>query len=183
MSLPVTDSEPKMACDPTESFAALWAAHYHAVLGYCCRRAPAEMAGEAATATFAVLWRRIDDLPSDPLPWLYAVARRELANRRRAQSRFRAFVTRLSRDRSISGADVAPDVSSEAMDRSSARDALRRLRPDDRELLMLVAWEGLSPAAAAASLGISDAALTVRLHRARQRLESELAALNTEEHP
>ncbi len=183
MSLPVTDSEPKVACDPAESFAARWAAHHDAVLAYCRRRAPAEMAGEAATATFAVLWRRIDDLPADPLPWLYAVARRELANRRRAQSRFGAFVATLSRDHSITGADVAPDVSSEAMDRSSARDALRRLRPDDRELLMLVAWEGLSPAAAAASLGISVPALTVRLHRARQRLESELAALNTEEHP
>ena len=181
--MPVTDSEPKMAPDPAESFAALWAAHHDAVLEYCCRRAPAEMAGEAATATFAVLWRRIDDQPAEPLPWLYAVARRELANRRRAQSRFGAFLARLSRDRSITGADVAPDTSSEAMDRSSARDALRRLRPDDRELLMLVAWEGLSPTAAAASLNISVPALTVRLHRARQRLETELAALNTEEHP
>jgi RNA polymerase sigma-70 factor (ECF subfamily) len=58
---------------------------------------------------------------------------------------------------------------------------LRRLRPDDRELLMLVAWDGLSPAAAARSLGISVPTLTVRLHRARQRLESELAALNKED--
>jgi RNA polymerase sigma-70 factor (ECF subfamily) len=81
----------------------------------------------------------------------------------------------------MTGADVAPDVSSEAMDRSGARSALRRLRPDDRELLMLVAWDGLSPTAAAASLGISVPTLTVRLHRARQRLESELAALNQEE--
>lgn len=181
--MPVADSEPKTAPDPADSFGALWAAHHDAVLAYCRRRAPADMAGDAVTATFAVLWRRIGDLPADPLPWLYAVARRELANRRRAQSRLGAFLTRLSRDRSITGAEVVPDVSSEATDRSSARDALRRLRPDDRELLMLVAWEGLSPAAAAASLGISVPALTVRLHRARQRLESQLAALNPEEHP
>jgi RNA polymerase sigma-70 factor (ECF subfamily) len=59
---------------------------------------------------------------------------------------------------------------------------LERLRPDDRELLMLIAWEGLSPTDAAASLGVSMAALSVRLHRARQRLESELAACNQEEH-
>jgi RNA polymerase sigma-70 factor (ECF subfamily) len=181
VSTPLTDSEPGTAPDPAQIFAALWAAHFDAVLAYCRRRAPEEMAGDAATATFAVLWRRIDDLPADPLPWLYAVARRELANRRRAQSRLGAFVARLSRDRSITGAEVAPDVSSEALDRFSARDALRRLRPDDRELLMLVAWEGLSPAAAAASLGISVPTLTVRLHRARERLQSELAALDKEE--
>jgi RNA polymerase sigma-70 factor (ECF subfamily) len=183
MTMPVTDSELKVAPDLADRFAALWAAHHDAVLAYCCRRAPAETAGEAATATFALLWRRIDDLPADPLPWLYAVARRELANRRRGQFRFGALVARLSRDRSVTGANVAPDVSGEAMDRSRAREALRRLRPDDRELLMLVAWEGLSPTAAAASLNISVPALTVRLHRARQRLETELAALNTEEHP
>ncbi|MGH9124744.1 MAG: RNA polymerase sigma factor [Acidimicrobiales bacterium] len=169
------------APDSGQIFTALWAAHHDAVLAYCRRRAPADVAGDAATATFEVLWRRVDDLPADPLPWLYAVARRELANRRRAESRLRAFAARLTRERRMTGADVAPDASSEAMDRSRARGALRRLRPDDRELLMLVAWDGLSPTAAAASLGISVPTLTVRLHRARQRLESELAALNQEE--
>jgi RNA polymerase sigma-70 factor (ECF subfamily) len=169
------------APDPGQIFTALWAAHHDAVLAYCRRRAPAEVAGDAATATFEVLWRRVDDLPADPLPWLYAVARRELANRRRAESRLGAFAAKLTRERRMTGADVAPDASSEAMDRSGARSALRRLRPDDRELLMLMAWDGLSPTAAAASLGISVPTLTVRLHRARQRLESELAALNQEE--
>ena len=46
---------------------------------------------------------------------------------------------------------------------------------------MLIAWEGLSPTEAAASLGISIPTLSVRLHRARQRLESELATFNQEE--
>jgi RNA polymerase sigma-70 factor, ECF subfamily len=183
MSMPLTDSGPGTAPDPAEVFAALWAAHHDSVVAYCRRRAPDEMAGDVAAATFEVLWGRIDDLPADPLPWLYAVARRQLANRRRAHSRFGALVARLSRDRVVTGADVAPDLSKEAVDRSSARSALRRLHRDDRELLMLVAWEGLSPAAAAASLGISVPTLSVRLHRARQRLESELAALNQEENP
>jgi RNA polymerase sigma-70 factor (ECF subfamily) len=140
------------------------------------------MAADAATATFVVLWRRIADAPAEPLPWLYAVARRELANRRRAQSRFGAFLGRLSNDRIVTGAGVAADASSEAIDRSGARAALARLRPDDRELLMLIGWEGLSPTDAAASLGISIPTFSVRLHRARQRLESELAAFNTEGH-
>jgi RNA polymerase sigma-70 factor (ECF subfamily) len=181
MSMPLTDSAPGTAPDPAQVFAALWTAHHGSVLAYCRRRAPAEMAADAATATFAVLWQRMADAPADPLPWLYAVARRELANRRRAQSRFGAFLGRLSNDRIVTGAEVA-DASSQAIDRSSARTVLGRLRSDDRELLMLIAWEGLSPTDAAASLGISIPTFSVRLHRARQRLESELAVFNKEEH-
>jgi RNA polymerase sigma-70 factor (ECF subfamily) len=181
MSMPLTDSAPETAPDPAQVFAALWTAHHGSVLAYCRRRASAEIAADAATATFAVLWRRIADAPNDPLPWLYAVARRELANGRRAQSRFGAFLSRLSNDRIVTGAELAADPSSQAVDRSNARSALGRLRPDDRELLMLIAWEGLSPADAAASLGLSVPTFSVRLHRARQRLESELAAFNKEE--
>jgi RNA polymerase sigma-70 factor, ECF subfamily len=182
MSMPLTDSAPGTAPDPAQVFAAIWTAHHGSILAYCRRRAPAEIAADAATATFVVLWRRIADAPADPLPWLYAVARRELANRRRAQSRFGAFLRRLSNDRIVAGAEVAADASSQAVDRSSALTALVRLRPDDRELLMLIAWDGLSPTDAAASLGISISTFSVRLHRARQRLESQLAALNKEEH-
>ena len=180
--MPLTDSAPETAPDPARVFAALWTAHHGSVLAYCRRRAPAEMAADAATATFAVLWQRMADAPADPLPWLYAVARRELANRRRAQSRFGAVLGRLSNDRIVTGAEVAADASTQAVDRSSARIALGRLRPDDRELLMLIGWEGLSPTDAAASLGVSIPTFSVRLHRARQRLESELAAFNKEEH-
>jgi len=54
--------------------------------------------------------------------------------------------------------------------------ALRSLSVQDREALLLVAWEDLTPAGAAASLGISPAAFRVRLHRARRRLVYELEA-------
>jgi RNA polymerase sigma-70 factor (ECF subfamily) len=40
---------------------------------------------------------------------------------------------------------------------------------------MLVAWDGLDAEAAARSLGISLPTFTVRLHRARRRLEKELS--------
>jgi RNA polymerase sigma-70 factor (ECF subfamily) len=182
VSASFADPPARAAPDPAQVFTALWAAYHEAVLAYARRRAPADVAGDVATATFAVLWRRIDDPPADPLPWLYAVARRELANRRRAQSRFSTFMAKLTGDRGMSGAEVTPDISGAAINRSNALAALGRLRPADRELLMLVAWEGLDPATAASSLGITLSTFAVRLHRARQRLESELAALNKEEH-
>jgi RNA polymerase sigma-70 factor (ECF subfamily) len=39
---------------------------------------------EGLAETFLVAWRRLDDVPDDPLPWLYRVARRVLANQRRS---------------------------------------------------------------------------------------------------
>ena len=160
---------------------ALWNAHYASVLAYAKRRAPAEMAGEVASAVFTVLWRRIDQPLEDPRPWLYAVARRELANRHRGEARRRRLGLRAGRA-GRAEASSAPDVADGAIEASMARAALGRLRTEDREVLMLVAWEGLDPARAAAALGITADAFAVRLHRARRRLESHLSS-HSEEHP
>jgi RNA polymerase sigma factor (sigma-70 family) len=160
-----------------ERLAALWQAHYGDVLAYAERRAPSDVAADVVSAVFTVLWRRIDEPLDDPLPWLYAVARRELANQRRGSRRRQALLARVSRGRAGATADVADS----AVEGSIARTALARLRPADREVLMLVAWEGLDPERAAATLGVTEATFAVRLHRARRRLEAHLSAI-TEEH-
>ncbi len=49
---------------------------------------------------------------------------------------------------------------------------LAALRDDDREVLMLVAWEGLGPEDLGRALGCSSSTATVRLHRARTRLSA-----------
>ena len=49
-----------------------------------------------------------------------------------------------------------------------------RLSAADRELLRLVAWEELSHAEIAATLGVSVNAVAIRLHRARARFEQAL---------
>lgn len=53
-------------------------------------------------------------------------------------------------------------------------EALARLRPDDQELLRLIAWDDLTHAEAAAVLGISANAVAIRLHRARRRFAEQL---------
>ena len=154
-----------------ERLEVLWTAHYAHVLAYVQRRAPAETANEVAAAVFAVLWRRIDEPLDEPLPWLLAVARRELANQRRGEARRRRLTLRARRVEQ----PTAPDPADGAVAQAVARAALARLRPEDREILMLVAWEGLDPVRAAAALGITPSAFAVRLHRARRRLESHLS--------
>jgi RNA polymerase sigma-70 factor (ECF subfamily) len=133
------------------------------VLAYCLRRRP-ETAEDALAETFAVAWRRRDAIPQEPLPWLYGVARRVLANQRRSARRQTAVADRLAAEPQTERREVEPILA-----------ALARLRPADRELLLLVAWEGLTPAQAARTLGTSAAACRVRLFRARRRLERLMA--------
>jgi DNA-directed RNA polymerase specialized sigma24 family protein len=52
--------------------------------------------------------------------------------------------------------------------------ALRELTGREREALMLVAWDGLTPAEAAVAAGCSATAFRVRLHRARRRVAARL---------
>lgn len=150
-------------------FETLFGKHYDDVLAYALRRSDRETAQDVVAETFLVAWRRLDVVPADPLPWLYGVARRVLANQRRAASRRDALARRLAVDAEVS------DRQAEVGDASLLR-ALGRLSALDREALVLVAWEGLEQRRAAAALGCRPAALRVRLHRARRRLARELEA-------
>jgi RNA polymerase sigma-70 factor, ECF subfamily len=150
----------------------LFRQHSSAVRAYALRRADPASADEALSEVFVIAWRRLEDVPADALPWLLACARRVLANQRRAGRRRVALHERLNGDRSsafdhagIDGAPIADDALSLA---------LRSLSDDDRELLLLIAWEELDPERAAQALGCSRRTLAVRLHRARRRLSAAL---------
>jgi RNA polymerase sigma-70 factor (ECF subfamily) len=167
-----------LAGDP---FSDLFDAHFPAVRAYARRRAPLEVADEVALATFEVAWRRRAELPVEPLPWLYGVARRTLANERRGNRRRSRLVERVSGAHGQGSFDaVSADPAAMAVESLAARSALGRLRPDDREVLMLVAWEGLDAEGAAAVLGITPSTFAVRLHRARRRLEALLPAAGSD---
>jgi RNA polymerase sigma factor (sigma-70 family) len=146
-----------------ERFERVFAAHSRSVFAYAARRAP-ERADDVVAETFAVAWRRFDDLPEDVEPWLYGVARRVLAGQWRSQSRQSALVSRL--------VDLTPDPGDEETDHAELYEALGRLGESDREALLLTYWEGLEPERAAAVLEISRDALNQRVHRARQRLRA-----------
>lgn len=150
-------------------FDTLWSSHYRAVVAYAMRRAP-DQARDIAADVFLVAWRRLDDVPDDALPWLLAVARNRILNHRRGARRWVAALARLANE----PARFAPDPA-DGSDLSRLRGALAELSERDREIIALTAWDGLSPARAAAVLGVSPQAATVRLHRARARLSDALA--------
>jgi RNA polymerase sigma factor (sigma-70 family) len=158
----------------TQRFEDLFHANYPAVRGYALRRTSREAAQDAVAETFLVAWRRLDDVPADPLPWLFGVARRVLANQRRAAGRSAALLRHIGAT-GIPAATAGPD---EAVGEAElVRAALASLPERDREALMLVAWHGLSGARAARAAGCTTAAFGVRLHRARRRLAARLAAV------
>ncbi len=162
-----------MAATRDERFEGLFRANYPAVRAYARRRISGDAAQDVVAETFLVAWRRLDDVPADALPWLYGVARRVLANRRRTADRSAAL------ERRLAGAEpriAGHDPSDSAADAEILRIALGRLSEPSREALMLVAWHGLTGARAARAAGCSRAAFAVRLHRARARLAAELEA-------
>lgn len=152
-------------------FDALFRAHYGAVVRYAVRRVGQDASGEIVNETFLVAWRRLDEVPENALPWLYATARRLVANEVRRRDRQLRLGDRLARQpRPVVGDRV--EVLSETLRMRAALDALRER---DREVLRLAAWEQLSVADASRVLGCSESAYKVRLHRARRRLELLLA--------
>ncbi|MGA9874801.1 MAG: RNA polymerase sigma factor [Solirubrobacteraceae bacterium] len=162
-----------------ERFEVLFERCHPAVRAYVLRRVPQAIVEDVVSETFLVAWRALDNVPEEPLPWLYGVARRTLANHRRGHLRSAALSARLTR-MLVPPTDQEEPMSEEV--EPQLRDALLALTVREREALLLVAWEGLSPAQAASALGCSSAAFRVRLHRARghlaqllERSPSELA--------
>ena len=155
--------------DRAERFASLYEDLYGAIHAYARRRAGAQAADEIAAETFLVAWRRFDALPSEPLPWLYGVARNVSSRHHAASGRQQRTMAALEFERSC-----LPSTDRGAGD-PGLWEAWERLSVADREVLALVAWEELSVADAARALGCSAPVFSVRLHRARRRLERLLA--------
>jgi RNA polymerase sigma-70 factor, ECF subfamily len=159
--------------DDQARFDAMYREHGGAVRRYVRRRWDAQSSDDVVADVFVVAWRRLTEVPDDPLPWLLGVARRVLANRRRGADRERALRERMS---SHWLPAPSPGEDDQPMDRGAVWEALGALSERDREVLLLVAWEGLAPARAARVLGIGANTFAVRLHRARRRFRRALVA-------
>ena len=175
--LPVTNwphPDIHIAMTPDERFQALYDAHAGAVLSYARRRTARTDADDVLADVFLVAWRRLEEVPStQERVWLLGVARRALANQRRGSTRQGALRERLAvHVQALAPAAVQPFP---AAGQTRLGRALASLSESDRELLLLLAWEGLSNEDAARVLEIGPRALRVRLHRARRRLADALA--------
>jgi RNA polymerase sigma-70 factor (ECF subfamily) len=153
-----------------DRFAELFGAHHRAVRHYVIRRAWPDAVDDVVADTFLIAWRRLESIPHDALPWLFTTARNCLSNHRRGALRGAALLTRLAAE----PAPAAPDELERAARRDSIVRALARLSDDERELVMLGDWDGVSPRQIAATLGLGAVETRARLYRARRKLRGAL---------
>ena len=163
-----------------ERFTQVYEQFYPAVLAYCARRVDRSDAEDVTHEVFATLWRHVDDFDADtPLPWLYSVAYGAIRNRWKSTRRLRSLRER------VRSSSVHPRTATDGPDAIVIRReqdaaviaALDRLRPRDREVLMLAVWEELTASEIALVVGCSPTAAQQRVHRAKRRLAHALQPL------
>lgn len=147
------------------------------LLAYALRRsASPEDAADALSETYLIAWRKLDRIPPGEQArlWLFGVTRnvmRQGGDHRRSRD---ALVDRLARE-VRAASDFEPATEHDRGGRA-LHAALATLPERDREIMMLTAWEGLTPKEIAAVVGIPANVVRVRLHRARARLADRLGS-------
>lgn len=182
MDIQTEPGVPRVAAGPGEppgeaDFTRLYERDYPNIVRYLLRRGAQDTAADLAAETFAIVWQRRDqwrDLPADrQTAWVYGVARKVLANALRSGRRAAGLLERVAQnDPDRQGQAGAGDHSELIVEQLAVGRAFARLSEADRELIRLVAWDGLSPVQIADVLGTRVGTVNTRLHRARQRLKA-----------
>jgi RNA polymerase sigma-70 factor, ECF subfamily len=163
--------------EQAEVFRQLYDSTRARLFAYALRRTRSpEDAADVTAEVFTIAWQKWSELPKiDPqILWLYAVARRVLANRYRKIGHQDVVVERLRREAKRSLSDSITPAFEES---TLGAEVFAGLKEPDREILMLSGWEGLNPAQLAYTLECSPLAARIRLHRARGRLTAALDAV------
>ena len=154
-------------------FEALFDEHALAVHRYVARRSHTSDVDDIVADVFLVAWQKIDAIPDDfQQPWLFRTAWNVLANRRR---KFVELPFEQLPDDPRDG-----DIAEVVVEDVTLRAAWLSLGARDREVLRLVAWDGLNGAELAAALGISVSGAGVALSRARARFEAACTETSSE---
>jgi len=168
----------RLSAQEPERFAQIFDRHYAEIHGYVARRLGSGLADDVAAETFLIAFDRRDRYDAAyPIarPWLYGIASNLVFRHHRTEIRqYRALAR--------TGADDVADGHAEQIERrvdaQSVRGALAAalaaIAPADRDVLLLVAWAGLSGEEAARALGVPAGTVRSRLHRARKKVRAAL---------
>jgi RNA polymerase sigma factor (sigma-70 family) len=175
--------------DEPEAFAVLFDRYAADIHHYVARRLGTGAADDLVAETFLIAFGRrttYDLRRSQARPWLYGIATTLVARHRRSERRLYRALAR-------TGVDPLPEpVADLVVRRVAAQDqqrllatALAELSRADRDVLLLVAWGGLSYEEVAEAQQVPVGTVRSRLHRARRRVRDALAdagrSITTEE--
>jgi RNA polymerase sigma-70 factor (ECF subfamily) len=132
----------------------------------------ADLAEQAVQSAWPIAWRKMDTLhdPARLRPWLISIAVNEARQLARRQRRGRVLEISVALDPSMTN---PWDPASRAGD-IDLRNALARLKPEDRALVALRYVAGFDSTELARALGMSPSGTRARLARLLSRLRSEL---------
>ena len=135
-----------------------------------------EEAADLLGQTMLTAWRRVDKMPADAerqRMWLFVIAANTLSNHRRTWQHRLSLADRL-RDH-LAAATPATDFG----DAHAVRDAVLRLRDAQRELVMLIHWDGFTIVEAAEILGLNPSTARSRYASAKQSLRTAWVEANS----
>lgn len=154
--------------------AALFEQHCQSVYAYAARRLGPTLAQDIVAETFGIACEQLDRF--DPKrgserAWLFGIASNLIRRHWRTEQRRLAALARSGLTTDMSdGVDLVDDQLDAERRLQTLLAAVERLGPDDRDLLVLIAWEGFSNREAADALGIPAGTVGSRLHRIRTTL-------------
>ncbi|MDX3193780.1 RNA polymerase sigma factor [Streptomyces sp. MN03-5084-2B] len=169
-----------------ERFAVVFDRHAPHIHRYLARRLGGQAAEDLMGETFLIAFdarARYDAAFPSARPWLYGIATNLVGQRRREEAReYRLRASLGPPAEQVSHADrVAERVTAQAMNGALAG-ALSGLARRDRDVLLLIAWEGLAYEEVATALGIPVGTVRSRLNRARRKVRAELAPEEVSNH-
>ena len=144
---------------------------------YLRRRVGAAAADDLAADTFTTAyanWHRFD--ARRPLrPWLYGIAANHLRHHWRHEERQLRAYARTGIDPVVDDLDASLARADADRQKRALAKALATLRREDREILLLHAWAGLTDSEIAQALSLPAGTVKSRLHRTREQLRNQLA--------
>jgi RNA polymerase sigma-70 factor, ECF subfamily len=161
------------------SFDEAFASEFGPLYGYVARRLGVSAADDLTAETFAIAFRRWEDLdPARPVkPWLYGIASNLIRHQWRKERRMLRAYARTGADPVLAEEDVSLDRLDAQGARTELAAALADLRREECEVLLLHAWAELSDAETAESLSLPLGTVKSRLSRARAHLRNRLAPI------
>ena len=167
-----------------ERFASIFDRHAPHIQRYLARRLGQQVADDLVADTFLVAFdkrARYDLTRSDARPWLYGIATNLVRQHQREEVREYRLRANIPPDLDHDGhADrVAAQVTAAAMNRLLAA-ALAKLSDGERDVLLLIAWEGLTYEEVATALAIPVGTVRSRLNRARRQVRAALTPTDEE---
>ena len=143
-------------------FDQLYDRHVLEVYRYIARRHIGNDAQDLTGDVFLIAFQKLNSIPAgSELPWLYRTAWNVLANAHRKNDPIPA---------NFDLTEIEPDCADVVITNDQLNRSWQKLPQKDREVLRLVAWEGLTGKELATTLGISEGGAGAALSRARANL-------------